>query len=199
MSTENYNNDFTMTLDLNLINALVPLIPTKDIRYYLNGLHFKSNYVELTNGHYAVRIKHNMDLGQNYKPFIIPVDKLKNYLKQFTPGQRKSEMVKIDLTSPLNEHYTFTCMGNSSTFQAMDQVFPSIDRIIPAPERETETSKFAVNPEYIGDISKAMKLLSKMPSKELLPVTIVYNGPDKALTLDYNNDNYGAWVMSVRV
>ncbi len=111
------------------IKAMLVLAATKDIRYYLNGIHVsqdqRGTIIEATDGHVLGMLR----IGEAPNP---PAKVIlgRDALKPLTAGTKK-QMDDIVEFSVDGGNVTASCGGMVTTFKAIDGVFPDVTRVIP--------------------------------------------------------------------
>lgn len=137
----------------------------KDIRYYLNGVCFKSDgRVCSTDGHRAfVGGKHDGELKGD-----VTLSVTKSPTKNYDYAHINTD-AKI-----ITYHLDNTVQIGVGMVDVIDGRFPDIDRIIPKEINPAE--RIAFNAGYLADIEKAAKFFSP----KLTSVTIELNGSNSA-------------------
>lgn len=119
----------------------------KDVRYYLNGICFKTDgRVCSTDGHRAfVGGKHEGELDEDV---ILSVTK---------SPTKSYDYAEIDTDAGIVSYYSDEVVRvGVGMCSIIDGKFPDIDRIIPYETSATEKIKFNVS--YLSDVEKAAKL-----------------------------------------
>jgi hypothetical protein len=121
---------------------------TKDIRYYLNGLHVVQNnrgtYIEATNGHMLGRLLIDETPIANPCSVIMPLESVKSLAATGKKGRETVcftvDGVKISAIIP---------QGETMIFQAIEGKFPDCDRVVPTVTSDSGLEPSTYNPEYI--------------------------------------------------
>ncbi len=141
------------------IKGMLHLAATKDIRYYLNGLHViqdaRGTIIEATDGHVLGMLR----IGETPKP---PAKVIlgRDALKPLTAGTKK-QMDDIVEFSVDGGNVTAACNGVVTTFKAIEGVFPDTARVTPNNDalEATPDSPAQINPELLVrfvDVSAAL-------------------------------------------
>ena len=174
-----------MLIDVNTLKALLLFAAKKDIRYYINGVHFEQSttgtVAVATNGHCLAVARLDHDPAEPAS-FTVPREHLDNVVK----GAKGSiDIVPVDATQ---------CTLNSSngriTVPLCDGKFPDWRRVV-TPQQTGERGYY--DPEYAAMVNKAGQMVS--PSKTAY--VIQQNGN----SVGYCNlaDVIHAYVMPLRV
>lgn len=146
------------------LKAALPIVPKKDIRPYLNGVHIQKRgeniTVEATDGHMLFRCR--VDPTQCIKmvdgqKVIIPRAQVEAILKMF-------KVVHIDFK-------TMT-VCNSLKLETVEGNFPDVDRVIPSYIDDPAT-EISVNFELLSKVNTSVKALGL--TKGMQGCTIVTN------------------------
>lgn len=154
----------------------------QDVRYYLNGVHVTSDYIESTDGHRALRIGVEQfdDDGAEIKgydsglgdDFIIPTHAISDLSKLMTPKERNNLLVVIEKDPDKENIFTLRVVDKVKQifFAPIDGKYPDIDRIIPKEDLDMEYCG-CFNWNYMADFYKASILITGMKSvfPELMP------------------------------
>lgn len=123
---------FTMTRGQ--MKAMLNLAATKDVRYYLCGLHIvqdkRGTIVEATDGHVLGMLRLDTEVQAPSK-VILDRDSLKPLLGT---KRQSDEVVEFEVSAgdlPTQAKVTARVMGMASTFNAVDGVFPDCSRVTP--------------------------------------------------------------------
>lgn len=139
-----------ITVKTTAVAAAALIAPTKDVRYYLNGVQVKVDeagrvLVRATNGHIAFE-----DVGGVEGPcpceFVIPVDVAKQIAKS---KAREVYIVR-------NDDGAYVCEGR--IFKPVDGVFPDIDRVMPKREKGFEQVVSYYDADLLSLSQKAMRI-----------------------------------------
>jgi DNA polymerase-3 subunit beta len=165
-----------------LLNGIAEVengVPSKDVRYYLNGIHFKmreDNKVDLvsTDGHRLFRTKVQARRAED-KPFpdvnlILPKDAIRPFVNLLKHSEE--EDVRIGVT----EQHLFIKVGERQLFTCLvSGQYPQYEPVIP--------KEFAVNVEVdkgllLESIKRCMLIHSDEP-KESKKSAVLYLGDDR--------------------
>ena len=160
------------------LKAMSRLAPTKDIRYYLNGLHVvqdnRGTYIEATNGHMLGRLLIDETPVANPCSVILPLESVKTLAATGKKGKETVcftvDVVKISAINP---------QGETMIFQAVEGKFPDCDRVIPALTSDSSFEPSTYNPEYIQAFYDCAKDLGS--SCEGITVQIKQRGNDSGI------------------
>ncbi len=130
------------------LKAMSRIAATKDIRYYLNGLHVvqdnRGTYIEATNGHMLGRLLIDETPIANPCSVILPLDSVKTLSATGKKGNESLcftvDGVKITVINP---------DSSSMVFQAVEGKFPDCDRVVPTVTSDGGMQTSTYNPEYI--------------------------------------------------
>lgn len=131
-----------MIIDSKIIKAIILAAAKKDIRYCLNGVLINTQHIVATDGARMHAFKH----GQQWEhgEVIIPTDKVELALKM------KTKQIDIEKDNI-----------NGIPFVTIDGKFPDYSRVIPQNPKTTNGEIMAnINPEYLLDACKAVKLVT---------------------------------------
>lgn len=121
----------------------------KDVRYYLNGIRFKADgRVCSTDGHRAfVGGKHEGELNEDV---ILSVTK---------SPTKAYDYAEIDTdTGTVSYHTDATVRVGVGLCEAIDGIFPDIDRVIP--KEASPTERIGFNAKYLADVEKAAAIFN---------------------------------------
>lgn len=130
------------------LKGLGRLAATKDIRYYLNGIHVVQNnrgtYIEATNGHMLGRLLIDETPVATPGSVILPFESVKSLAATGKKGNESLcftvDGVKITVINP---------DSTSMVFQAIEGKFPDCDRVVPSVVSDSGIEPSTYNPEYI--------------------------------------------------
>lgn len=130
------------------LKGMSRLAATKDIRYYLNGLHVVQNnrgtYIEATNGHMLGRLLIDETPIATPGSVILPLESVKSLAATGKKGNESLcftvDGVKITVINP---------DSSSMVFQRVDGTFPDCDRVVPSVVSDSGIEPSTYNPEYI--------------------------------------------------
>ena len=137
--------------ELLMLRGLLVAAATKDVRYYLNGLHINNTYITGTDGHRLARFKHGFELPAG-TDIIIPTFKI--------PASTDCIVFNIDTQANTIELATIAKNDGSTItqiLQAIDGKYPDVERIIPDISGKHEQATVQINPLLIADVMKALK------------------------------------------
>lgn len=139
-----------ITVKTAAVAAAVLIAPTKDIRYYLNGVQVKVDeagrvLVRATNGYIAFEDVGGIE-GPRPCEFVIPVDVAKQIAKS------KAREVCI----VRNDDGAYVCEGR--IFKPVDGAFPDIDRVMPKREKGFEQVVSYYDADLLSLSQKAMRI-----------------------------------------
>lgn len=141
------------------LKAMLVLAATKDVRYYLNGVHVvqdvRGTILEATDGHVLGMLR----VGENPKnpaKVIWP----REALKPLVAGTKK-QMDDLIEFSVDGDNVTAACGGMVTTFKAVDGVFPDTSRVTPRNDalEATPDAPAQINPDLLVrfvDVSAAL-------------------------------------------
>jgi DNA polymerase III subunit beta len=130
------------------LKGMSRLAATKDIRYYLNGIHVVQNnrgtYIEATNGHMLGRLLIDETPIANPGSVILPLESVKSLA---ATGKKGSETlcftvdgVKVTVINP---------DSTSMVFQRVEGTFPDCDRVVPTLTSDSGLEPSTYDPVYI--------------------------------------------------
>jgi DNA polymerase III sliding clamp (beta) subunit (PCNA family) len=130
------------------LKGMSRLAATKDIRYYLNGIHVVQNnrgtYIEATNGHMLGRLLIDETPIATPGSVILPLESVKSLAATGKKGRETVcftvDGVKISAINP---------QGETMIFQAIEGIFPDCDRVVPTVTSDSGIEPSTYNPEYI--------------------------------------------------
>ena len=180
------------TLTRGQIRAMLHLAATKDIRFYLNGLHIvqdgRGTIVEATDGHVlgCLRVSE-----APMPPAKVILDR--DSLKPLTGTKRQSdEVVEFYVDG---DTVKASAMGMLTTFKRVDGVFPDVSRVTPRAETLEAT------PDAPANFNPALLMRFCDCARELCGVfeyiQLRQRGQDSAL-VSIGLDNFTGVVMPVR-
>lgn len=146
-----------MIIPTRLLRAALVCVAKNDARYYLEGVHITSKYIEATNGHVAVRMEHGI---KTRKDIIVKFEGV-------VPA--KAEKTELIFTKePLAIHRDVNGLRIGFTaMRLLDGRFPDLDRIIPSIIDESVTPP--VQGEYMAYPLKMFGRDSKMVAVKVAP------------------------------
>ena len=173
-----------MIINVTTLKALLLFAAKKDIRYYLNGIHFEQSatgtVAVATNGHCLAVARLDRDSAEPAS-FTVPREHLDNVVKGAKGGV---DIVQVDATQ---------CTLNSSngriTVPLCDGKFPDWRRVV-TPQQTGERAYF--HPDYAAMVDKAGQIIR--------PAKVGYLIQQNGNSVGYCNlnDVIHAYVMPVR-
>ncbi len=146
------------TLTRGQIRAMLTLAATKDVRFYLNGLHItqdaRGTMIEATDGH-ALGVLRVDSIPQAPCSAILSRDNLKPLA-----GTKKESGQVIEFSID-NEFVTASVNGTVSTFRVVDGRFPDTLRVVPTNE------SLQINPIEVSQIDPELLVRFVECSREL--------------------------------
>jgi DNA polymerase III sliding clamp (beta) subunit (PCNA family) len=136
------------TIQRKQLKGLGRFAATKDIRYYLNGLHVVQNnrgtYIEATNGHMLGRLLIDETPVATPGSVILPFESVKSLAATGKKGNESLcftvDGVKVTVINP---------DSTSLVFQRVEGMFPDCDRVVPSVVSDSGIEPSTYNPEYI--------------------------------------------------
>ena len=176
------------------LKAISRFSATKDIRYYICGVHVVQNnrgtYVEATNGHMLGRLLID-DAPKESAQVTIPNDAIKALSGTAKQGDEwlhfTIEGVKISVLSG----------NNTYTFQALDGTFPDCDRVLPLVFKAEEIAPAAYNPEYLMAFQQASQDIKNTRKGANCTLSILQRGNLSGI-VNIGVDNFVGVVMPYR-
>jgi DNA polymerase III subunit beta len=130
------------------LKAMSRIAATKDIRYYLNGLHVVQNnrgtYIEATNGHMLGRLLIDETPIATPGSVILPLESVKSLA---ATGKKGNESLCFTVDGV--KVSVITATGETMIFQAVEGKFPDCDRVVPSVVSDSGIEPSTYNPEYI--------------------------------------------------
>lgn len=176
------------------LKALNRFSSTKDIRYYLCGIHIVQNnrgtYLESTNGHIMGRLlidntpmpQSSVLIGNDALKALIGTARNSEEILHFT-----IEGVKIHVITPTGE----------LTFQALDGTFPDCDRVLPLVIKDEDIAPAGFNPEYLMAFQQASNDIKNSKKGAIPTISIIQRGNNSAL-VNIGVDNFIGVIMPMR-
>ena len=176
------------------LKALNRFSSTKDIRYYLCGIHIVQNnrgtYLESTNGHIVGRLlidntpmpQSSVLIGNDALKALIGTARNSEEILHFT-----IEGVKIHVITPTGE----------LTFQALDGTFPDCDRVLPLVIKDEDIAPAGFNPEYLMAFQQAAFDIKNSKKGANPTISILQRGNNSAL-VNIGVDNFIGVIMPIR-
>ena len=176
------------------LKALNRFSATKDLRYYLCGIHVVQNnrgtYLESTNGHMMGRLLID-DQPMPENSVIVPNEALKALVGTSRNANEilhfSVDGVKIHVITPNGEH----------TFQSLDGRFPDCDRVLPLNPSADDNAPAGFNPEYLMAFQQAAYDIKESKKGAQPSLSILQRGNSAAIV---NNgiDNFIGVIMPYR-
>ena len=130
------------------LKGLGRLAATKDIRYYLNGLHVVQNnrgtYIEATNGHMLGRLLIDETPVATPGSVILPLESVKSLA---ATGKKGNESLCFTVDGV--KVSVITATGETMIFQAVEGKFPDCDRVVPTVTSDSGLEPSTYDPVYI--------------------------------------------------
>lgn len=161
---------------------------SQDIRFYLNGMRFKSvkDSTELritaTDGHTLADAKINLDESAKADmEFILNKDDVASLLSM--ASKIKSDF-EAEFDCSIEGSISVSINGNQVIFKAVSGKYPDVDRVIPADDRECKLEGcIGINADYIARVSKGVKA-AKRYNRSVNPyMTLNINGQASAIII----------------
>ena len=130
------------------LKGLGRIAATKDIRYYLNGIHVVQNnrgtYIEATNGHMLGRLLVDETPIANPGSVILPLESVKSLA---ATGKKGNESLCFTVDGV--KVSVITATGETMIFQAIEGKFPDCDRVVPTVISDSGLEPSTYDPVYI--------------------------------------------------
>ena len=147
---------------LNLLKAAAIISATKDVRYYLNGVHIFRNdegiiWLEASDGHTAMRtpVMPEYIKSTTQEPFdiIVPIEVVKMITKNL-------DQVVLDIDD--------LCFSDSIKFKPIDGRYPNMERVfnINQMSRNKPSEEFGLSAELVIQVMKAVSFVADKGSKD---------------------------------
>ena len=137
--------------DLLMLRAARTCAAIKDVRHYLNGVHFTTQHVESSNGACAARFDMPMQAAPTSGlDVIIPKFKI-------AAGTQKA-LITVDGEMAEIQEIAANGAETRTSYRVIDGTFPDLSRILPTDATRKSLDVLAFNPPLIADICKATKL-----------------------------------------
>jgi len=162
------------------LKALSRFSATKDIRYYLCGIHVVQNnrgtYLESTNGHILGRLLIDETPVDGENSVIIPNDALKTLFGTVKQANETLHFtvdgIKITVIQPDN---------STMQFSALDGSFPHCDRVLPSKLDDADVKPSTYNPDYVMAFFDCASDLSGIKKPTGVSVSIMQRGTDSGI------------------
>ena len=177
------------------LKAISRFAATKDIRYYLQGIHVVQNnrgtYLEATNGHMLGRLL-VIDVPMPESSVIVPLEAVKTLCATAKNGDNgflhfEVEGVKISVIDGLNTY----------TFQAVEGTFPDCDRVVPLVLKKEDESPSAYNPEYLMAFQQAANDIKGTRKGANPTISLIQRGNSSGI-VNIGVDNFIGVIMPLR-
>ena len=172
------------TIKTNELKALLLCAGKKDVRYYLNGVHFESSangmIAAATDGHRLLCINLPIENAPGIKN-LIP--------RALIEAAVKTKSVYIEITIE-GGNVTLASAGQSISGSITDGVFPDYRRVIPESVSGIQGNDF--NNTYLVDFDKIGALI------EGGKASILQNGPGMSALVRFDNENAIGVIMPLR-
>lgn len=167
-------------INLNILQAALICCAKNDVRYYLRGIYISVDRVAATDGSrlFSYDLSSTYaegginEVGEEFTPFIIPGESIKQLIKSLPAKERKGAEVEVIIS---DGQYSINCIDSIVNFQPVDGKFPNIDRVIPSDYEPVIHNCYRW--KYMDDFSKIAVLLGdRLGTAKLKP-----NGNQSAL------------------
>ena len=168
--------------------SLLNIAATKDIRYYLAGVHLTESRLEASDGHIASVIE--AVIADEKINIIIDRTCLDSFYKVLKPKQRLDEILTID-----TDNNTISCCGFTSELKLFDCAYPDIKRI----EKNATKSGvdvFAIDAELLFKINKAHKIITG-DKKSIVKMSFT-GSSDSVILCECSNKFIKSYIMPYR-
>jgi DNA polymerase-3 subunit beta len=170
-----------ITIKTNELKALLICAGKKDVRYYLNGVHFESSangiIAASTDGHRLLCINLPAENAPGIKN-IIPRALIEAAVKT------KAPVIDISIEG---HQVTLSSAGQSISGSITDGVFPDFRRVIPNSVSGIQGNEF--NNEYLVDFDKIGKLLNGGKA------SVLQNGTGMSALVKFTDENVIGVIM----
>lgn len=161
------------------LRAVSIAMATKDIRYYLIGVHVEWNGAETvlagTDGHRMHIIRNELSsIVREPVSFIMPAEMVKKCLKARAPRSLKvSPEISLSYDAASGKIEALLPDGSSIIDKAIDGRFPDFRRVIAGSMKDPEESAPVVfNADYLKDASDAVKVYWGKTSASYVPIGV---------------------------
>lgn len=148
-----------------------------DIRYYLNGIHIKGNYVEATNGHVCVRMTMDKE---------VETERIVN-IHGKVPVRAVSSIFEFGEVEAIVKHYDLLCkLISVQIVDVIEGNYPDVERVMPADKNKLAVDEIGLETSYISLFYDMFKCQAKLEffgvssAVRLTPVS-------KSVNNDYGN------------
>lgn len=177
------------------LKAISRFAATKDLRYYLCGIHVVQNNrgtcLEATNGHMLGRLL-VVDVPMPTASVIVPLEAVKTLCANAKNGDNgflhfTVDGVKISVIDGVNSY----------TFQAVEGNFPDCDRVVPLVLKKEDEAPAGFNPEYLMAFHQAACDIKNTKKSAMPTISILQRGNSSAL-VNIGVDNFIGVIMPMR-
>jgi DNA polymerase III sliding clamp (beta) subunit (PCNA family) len=168
-----------------MLVACYAIAPKTDIRYFLNGVHFKSMptgcTVEATDGHRLVQFKSEsivqggeVDVILDIKHVKLLIDKIK------AMGYHKTDLNEVFITGITDNQIDF----NLGSVETINGNYPDCERVI-WKDAPTEVKEIGMDARYLADILKVTKPFISMKPQ---PVKLEFKDSNSSVRVTFNTN-----------
>ena len=173
-----------------ILKSCVVLAPTKDVRYYFNGIHFKQDSygylaIEATDGNHLVQHVTDTKLDDSFN-FILPIEQVKPLLAR----------IELELkTYKIDNHliwYKFSDNELLLTFDSelkielttfIDARYPDTDRVMKHSKDRKPVDQIGLDADLFANVGKCFAPLKKKRS-DTQPTKVSLFGPTDAVLFE---------------
>ena len=188
----------TIAIPLNVLRATLTHAPSKDVRYYLNGVFIDTarGKVVATDGSRMIVVDAETVRHASIPPFIIPDDAIRAMLSAYKGATWATSCTPVDITVTMADvpsggvrvvTGTLATPTGTVNFTAIDGKYPDYTRVIPAPDQIGAYAFAILNPDYVVDAIAAVKILAGIPAKKSAAIPVWTQGDRPALV--YGRDS----------
>jgi hypothetical protein len=180
---------------LNNLKALLTTAGKNDFRYYLNGIHFKTNadgrfQLTATDGCRVSRINYNnISYLVNQTGRCHEATLCRTSIETLIRGAARNATIHIEVVE--NEEgikWVGKREGMAIDMIAFNDCFPDIQDVFPKSERLPKLDDgIIVNPEYLADVGTFAKLI--MPHKMLKSVILKFGDATEVVDIQVNHSS----------
>lgn len=181
-----------MIINVTTLKALLLFAGKKDIRFYLNGVHFERSatgtVAVATNGYCLAVARLDRDSAEPAS-FTVPREHLDNVVKGAKGG---IDVVQVDAAQ-----CTLDSSNGRITVPLVDGKFPDWRRVV-TPRQTGEKSYY--HPDYHAMVDKAGRMISPAEARQLNKWEVCYSIQQNGNSVGYANlnDVLHAYVMPLR-
>jgi DNA polymerase III sliding clamp (beta) subunit (PCNA family) len=167
-----------------ILTACYAIAPKTDVRYYLNGVHFKSmpnGYViESTDGHSLVQFKSESIIQGSEVDVILDIKHVKLFIDKIKAmGYNKTDVNEVYITGITDNQIDF----NLGSVETINGKYPDCERVIWKDESK-ETREIGMDARYLADILKVTK---PFISKKHQPVKLEFKDSASSVRVTFDN------------